>query len=231
MDIIHPNYPIVKKFMKTPSQPKRTYRSTRRQAQARETRAQILAVARKLFIANGYAGATIEAIAQESGVAAETVFAIFGNKRTILARLVEIAVGGDDQPVPLLKRAGPQAVLKEPDPARQIGMFAQDISAILERVAPLFEIVRMAAKTVPDIAELLQNLLQVRFTNISFFVRRLSEHGLFREGLDGLQAAETVWAITSPEVFQLLTRDRGWPPEQFTAWLGETLTRLLLPDS
>ena len=215
--------------MTQPSSLKRVYNSTRRQAQARETRMQILSAARKLFIAYGYAGATIEAIAQEAGVAAETVFAIFGNKRTILVRLVDVAVGGDDQPIPLLQRSGPQATLQESDPTRQLHLFAQDISTILERVAPLFEVLRMAAKTEPDIAELLKNLLQERFKNMTFFVQSLFAHGPLQQGLEQVQAAEIVWTITSPEVFRLLTQDRGWSREQYIAWLGSTLVRLLLP--
>jgi TetR/AcrR family transcriptional regulator of autoinduction and epiphytic fitness len=215
--------------MTQPTSPKRAYNSTRRQAQARETRMQILTAARKLFIAYGYAGATIEAVAQEAGVAAETVFAIFGSKRTILARLMDVTVGGDDQPVPLLQRSGPQATLQESDPTCQLQLFAQDITTILERVAPLFEVLRMAAKTEPDIAELLKNLLQERFKNMMFFVQSLFSHGPMRQGLVQVQSAEIVWTLSSPEVFRLLTQDRGWSREQYIAWLGDTLVRLLLP--
>jgi AcrR family transcriptional regulator len=42
--------------------PKREYDSSRRQAQAKETRRHILEAARKLFMERGYAGATAEAI-------------------------------------------------------------------------------------------------------------------------------------------------------------------------
>jgi AcrR family transcriptional regulator len=215
--------------MTQPFKPKRQYNSTRRQAQARETRRQIVDAARRLFSERGYTGATIEAIAQEAGVAPETIFAVFGNKRTILANLIDISVGGDDQPVPLLQRPRPQTVLQEHDPVRQLHMFAQDISEILERVAPIFEIMRLAAKTEPDIAELLKNLLKVRFQNMATFVSHLSAHSPLREGLDDAQASEIVWAITSPEVFSLLIVDRGWSRVQYHQWLGDTLTRLLLP--
>lgn len=209
--------------------PKRQYRSTRRQEQARQTRRQIIAAARKLFIEFGYAGATIEAIAQEAGVAPETVFAIFGNKRTILASLIGVSVGGDDLPIPLLQRAGPQSVLREQDPIQQLHLFAQDISAILERVAPIFEIMRMAAKTEADIADLLTDRLEERLQNLGTFVQHLSAHSPLREGLDTAQATEIVWAITSPEVYNLLTVDRGWSREQYAGWLADSLVRLLLP--
>ena len=185
--------------MTQPTEPKRPYNSTRRRAQAGETRRQIVETAFRLFKERGYAGATIEAIAQEAGVAPETIYAIFGNKRTILMQLVQISVGGDDEAIPLLQRPGPQMVLQEQDPNRQVQLFAQDMAGILQRVAPVFEIMRLAAKTEPDIAELLTNLLNERLENLGRFVRSLSAHGPLRDGLDQFQATEIVWTITSPK--------------------------------
>lgn len=209
--------------------PKRKYNSTRRQAQARETRRQILEAARGLFIEFGYAGTTIEAIAQGGNVAPETIFSSFGNKRTILARLMDISVGGDDQPISLMQRPGPQTVLRESDPARQLELFAADISGILARVAPMFAVVRMAAKTEPEIAELLAGLLEERLANMTQFVQSVASHSGLREGLDVVQAAETVWTLTSPEVYNLFTVDRGWSQAQYSRWLADALIRLLLP--
>jgi AcrR family transcriptional regulator len=215
--------------MTQPEKPKRRYNSTRRRAQARETRRQITEAARKLFTERGYTGATIEAVAQEAGVAPETIYAVFGNKRAILAHLIDISIGDDDEPILLLQRPGPQAVFQEQDPRQQLHLFAQDISAILERVAPIFEIMRFAAKTESDIADLLQNILRERLQNMELLVQHLSEQGPLKEGVVDLQAAETVWTLTSPEVFRLLTVDRAWTSEHYIQWLADTLTRLLLP--
>ena len=211
--------------------PKRKYNSTRRQEQARETRRRILDAALTLFTRHGYSGATIEAIAQEAGVSPLTIFGVFGNKVTVLTELVAASVGGDDQPIPLLQRPGPQAVLQETNPVRKIERFAQDISDILERVHPLFEIMRMAAKTEPDIADLLNNRLEARFRNLSVFVASLSTQASLRDGLDELSATETVWAIAGPDMYRLLTIDRGWTKEHYSQWLGDSLIRLLLPLS
>jgi AcrR family transcriptional regulator len=208
---------------------KRKYHSSRRQEQAQETRQRILAAALKLFSTHGYAGATVEAIAQEAGVAPLTIYAGFGNKRSILASLIDVSVGGDERPIPLLQRPGPQSVLREKNPTRQIHDFAADISNILERVAPLFEIMRMAAKTETEIAEMLKSILEKRLHNIGVFVQHVSANTSLREGLDNFQATELVWAIASPEVYRLLTVDRGWSKARFSIWLGDTLTRLLLP--
>ena len=215
--------------MTEPDRPKRKYQSRRRQEQAQETKRLILAAALKLFTQYGYAGATIEAIAQEAGVSPLTVYAAFGNKLTILSDLIGVSVGGDDQPIPLLQRAGPQSVLQEKNPINQVQWFARDITDILERMAPIFEIMRMAAKTEPDIADALDRVLEERFKNLSVFVQSLTAHTHLREGLADRQATETVWAIASPEVYRLLVIDRGWAKARFSQWLGDSLIRLLLP--
>jgi len=208
---------------------KRKYDSSRRKAQARQTRLQITEAAYKLFVERGYAGATIEAIAQEAGVAQETVYAIFGSKRKILAFLLDISVGGDDQPVRILDRREPQAVLHDTDQKRQLAMFAKGITEILIRAAPIVEIMRNAAKIEPEIAELLENMLKERLQNMTSFAQSVADNGPLQVGLDEAQAGEMVWAMTSPELFQLLTIDRGWTKEKYTQWLTDVLPRLLLP--
>lgn len=208
---------------------KRPYNSSRRKEGALQTRRQIVEAARDLFITHGYAGATLEAIAAQAGVAVETVYAAFGSKRAILSALIDMSVVGDEQPVPLLEREGPQAVAHETDQRRQVAMFAAGIAEIMQRMAPLFELMRAAAKTEPDIAELENSILDSRLEGMTFFVHALLQNGPLRDGLTSEAAAETVWALTSGEVFTLLTGTRGWSEAAYTRWLTETLTRLLLP--
>jgi len=215
--------------MSNSARPRRAYNSTRRQAQARQTRQQIADAARKLFIQRGYAGATIEAIAQEAAVAPETVYAVFGSKHKILRRVLDTAVGGDDAPIHLLDRPEPQAVFRETDQRRQLGQFARNIAAIIERVAPVFEIMVIAAKTEPDIADLVKHALEERWHNLQTMIQHVAANGPLREGLDLAQAADTVWTLTSAEVFLLLTVNRGWTRDQYADWLADSLIRLLLP--
>ncbi len=211
------------------SQPrKRSYDSTRRRAQAQATRLRILAAAHALFTERGYSGTTIEAIAQHARVAPETVFSAFGSKRALLKSVIGMAVGGDEQATPLLLRPGPQAVLDEPEPARKLELFAQDIADILERVSPLFDVMRIAAKTEAEIDALLQEILDERMLTLGRFVRSLASSHPLREGMTQAQASETVWLVTSPEIYRLLTTDRGWSKTRYAGWLVETLARLLL---
>lgn len=215
--------------MKSSISSKRTYNSGRRKEQARQTRRQIIEAARKMFIARGYSGATMESIAQEAGVAVETVYASFGGKQAILTNLLGVSLVGDDEPTPLLLRPGPLAVQQEKDQIHQIQLFAAGMAEIMGRVAPLFEVMRAAAKTEPEIAEMFQKMLSERAEAMKFFVNALLSNGPLQDGLTLDQAAETVWAITSGEVYTLLVIDRRWTIKKYKKWLTNALAKLILP--
>jgi AcrR family transcriptional regulator len=208
---------------------RRDYRSPRRAEQAHETRRRILEAARGLFVERGYAPTTIATIAAQAGVAPETVYAAFGSKPVLLQELIGVAVRGDDDSRPLLERPGPQAVRGAPDQRTQLRLFAEDITSILERVGPLFEVLASAAGADPDIAALHQDVVKMRVRNMRVMVGWLAAKGPLRDGLTLDTAAETVNAITSPHVYGLLTRERRWSRRRFVGWLGETLAAVLLP--
>ena len=134
--------------------PKRAYDSSLRRRQAGETRARILDAAERLFADRGYVATTVESIAAEAGVATDTVYAGFRTKAGVLHSLLDVRVGGDESPVRLLDRPGPQAVRAQPSQRKQIEAFAADIAGVLERARPVDEIMRNAAAVDPEIAGL-----------------------------------------------------------------------------
>ncbi len=205
--------------------PRRAYRSERRREQAAETRERVLAAAAKLFAERGYESATVTGIAEEAGVAPETIYAVFRNKRTLLGELIGMAVRGGEQ-APLLEQTGPAAVAATRDQQEQVRIFAADISRRLERVGPLLGVLAMAARSDPELAEMLAAIHANRLENLRFFVGALAANGPLRVDADA--ALDTVWALASPELSQLLTGTRGWSRERYAAWLAESLTALLL---
>ncbi len=108
-------------------------------------------------------------------------------------------------------------------------LFARGMADVMERAAPVFEVMPVAAKTEPEIARRVKHLYPERLDNMTTVARHFAAHGPLRDGLDEGRAAETVWATTSPELFQLLAEYRGRSKERYSQWLGDTLTRLLLP--
>ncbi len=209
--------------------PRRRYKSAIRQEQAGETRARILAAARKLFLERGYVATSIEAIAREAGVATQTVYAAYGNKRTVLARLMDVSLGGDDQPVGVLERREPQRMRNEPDQRAQLRMMAHGIREIMERAGPIFDVMRSAGTAEPEVAALYGRIQDERRRNMARVVGWVAENGPLRDGLSMDDAADIVWTLTSAEVHRLLTADRGWPEERYERWLGDTLIASMLP--
>lgn len=203
----------------------RSYRSEHRREQAEQTRQRVLDAAAMLFEERGFNGASVAAIAERAGVSEETVYARFQNKRTLLGELVGRAVrGGDPRPVP--EQDGPRALAATTDQHEQLRLFAADIVLRLERAAPIVAIVSGAARSEPELADLLAQLHAVRLKNLAVLVDALAANAPLRLPAD--QAVETVWALTSPELHQLLVRVRGWTRHRYTHWLAESLDTLLL---
>jgi AcrR family transcriptional regulator len=209
--------------------PRRPYASALRTEQARQTRARMLDAAQRVFGDKGYASSTIEAIASEAGVAVDTVYARFGSKRGLLSALMDVRVGGDDEPIDLLDRSGPQGVRLEPNQKRQLDAFAKDITLVIERARPVDDIMRGAAAVDSEIAALRGRIQEQRFQNMLKFVSWVTANGRLRGGMSEEAAAAIVWSVTSPEMHRLLRVDRAWTVERYTEWLADTLTLTLLP--
>src|ERR1700694_4992500 len=91
---------------RAPGKRARAYHSPARHRQAEETRQRITGAAQTLLVEKGFDGTTIDAIAREAGVAVQTVYAIFGSKRGIVAGLMDQARFGPDHAEAGLRGAG-----------------------------------------------------------------------------------------------------------------------------
>jgi hypothetical protein len=59
-------------------------------------------------------------------------------------------------------------------------------------------------------------------------IDHLAGTGRLRPELPRDEAADTVWAVNSTEVYAMLTQVRGWTDGRYERWLASTLRRLLL---
>jgi AcrR family transcriptional regulator len=200
----------------------------RRRERARATRRRVLDAAHALFIERGYVATTIDAIAERADVSPETVYATFGNKRTVLAELVDISIAGDADAPPVMDQAAVQALRNEPDQRVRLRMLAALGRSILERRSAVDAVVTGAAASDPDIAALRDRGRTERFAGQRELLRMVVGDGRLQDGLDLETGAAVLYAIGSPETYQSLTVDRGWSADRFERWYAETLERLLL---
>ena len=207
----------------------RPYDASRRQQRAAENQERALEVARRLFAERGYAETTMEEIATASKVAVPTLYAAFQSKRGVLSRLLDRLVSGEPSGPPILQTAGARAVFAEPDRRRALALFAAHMGVIQERIGPIYEVMKSAARTEADAAELFARVQKNRYANLEAVAARLSERGPLRQNLTVEEAARTIWVLASPEVRQMLVTQAGWSSERYQAWLGETLAAAILP--
>ncbi len=210
---------------------RRSYDSPRRRAQARATRQAILDAARELFIERGYVATTIDAVAEAADVSPETIYAVFGTKRALLSELIDVSIAGDGAARPVLEQEWVQEMRDEPDPRRRLSILARNSRSILERRAPIDEVVRGAAAADPDIAALWRRGKAQRFADQRELLRIVAGETGLPAGTDLQTGADILYAIGSPETYLLLVADRGWSSLAFERWYDATLALLLLGSS
>jgi AcrR family transcriptional regulator len=199
---------------------RRTYRSPRRQQQAAETRAAVLAAATTLFGTRGWSATGMRDVAREASVSVETVYANFRSKTELLMAAIDIGVVGDDAPVPLAQR--PEfAHLSAGDLSERIATAARLITAINLRISGLRRALGEAAASEPELAAKLTEAENRRRVNIRQGMELITGRGVGDEERDG------VWAITGVDVFHLLTGTAGWSVQRYEKWVADMLSTLL----
>jgi AcrR family transcriptional regulator len=204
-------------------------RRTRRSERAEKTRQRILDAATALFDDQGYALTTIEAVARRADVAIETVYSRFRNKANLLAAILEPAIVGATDGRDLFDRPEMAEIRDCQDARTQVRMLAHFSRGILERTYVPHRILRSAASADPNAAELQRRDAKRRGDSQRIYIDMLLATAPLRLTPD--DAAATYSALSNPSTYALLVGERGWTPDHFEQWLGDSLTLLLLPNS
>jgi AcrR family transcriptional regulator len=185
-----------------------------------------LDAADELFIVAGYAATTMQAIADQAGVAVQTVYAAFGTKRELLRQLIERSLTGDDDPLPITERAAAQSIAVEPERRRRAELGAALSRSITERVAPLVRVATEAAASDSELATMMEAVKAARR-------REMTTSAALLAGPDGLQvepheAAATLYVLYSPQVADMLMGDYGWSAERYETWLARMILQTVI---
>src|SRR5207249_7386117 len=144
--------------------------------------------------------------------------------------LVETAPSGADQPVPALEREGVKEIRAEPDARRKLRLFARVVHLLLERLAPIWQVVREAAPTDAELRAFVAELQERHAGSMRLVIEHVGEAGRLRPGISKEIARDVLWAMNSPEFYRLLVVGRHWTGEEFENWLADAWQRLLLDD-
>jgi AcrR family transcriptional regulator len=205
----------------TSSVARRRYRSPLREAQAAATRARILDAALEEFVARGYPGTSVAAIARTAGVSPETIYATFGTKRGIIdALLAEVDAEGRPQ------RAAALSAQRGGGPRVELEVLAEVASDFWAAHGSLVRLLRQGVGD-PEIGQEWLRRQSARRELLHGLVATWPA-GTLRKGLDVAEASDVAWALTSDELYELLVNVRGWSFERYVEWMKQALRRELL---
>jgi AcrR family transcriptional regulator len=185
---------------------------------------QILAVATEQFRALGYAGTTMSAIAAAAGVSVPTVELAFGTKASLLKEVIDVAIAGDDEPVPVLERPW-AAQIQQTTAGQFLTQVAGVLVATAERSDALVLAAFEAARSDERLAPLAAQLKAQRAVTAAWIVDGIAARAPLRT--DRADAIDTLWLLMDPAVFDRLTADRSWTARRFGAWFADSALRLL----
>ncbi|MDQ3661076.1 MAG: TetR/AcrR family transcriptional regulator [Actinomycetota bacterium] len=208
----------------------RKYDSSRRREQARQTRRAVLDAARRLFLDRGYAETTLPAVAAAAGVSVETIYKGFANKTGLLKAVFDVAIVGDDEPIPMLERDLVRRIRAEPDPRRKLAIYGEHLSEAGPRASALQLLMRGAAVSDREAARMWDQMLTERLTGMTHFARELHEGGHLRTDMSIEDATDILFTYNSVELYDLLVIQREWTNERYGRFIADALIGALLPQ-
>jgi len=188
----------------------------------------VVTEAQRLFERDGYAGTSVAAIASAAGVALKTVYLIFGSKPGVLRAVWHRVLRGERDDLPVGEQDWFHEVMQEGDPRRRLLRNAHNSRVVKERAGAIMEVIRAAAPGDPEIGELWRRIQTDFHANQRAIIESLADEGALAPGLGADTAADVLWALNHPTLYQLFTAERGWTAERYERWLGDLLVSQLL---
>ncbi|MFI0350395.1 TetR/AcrR family transcriptional regulator [Actinomadura sp. 9N407] len=205
-------------------------RPSKRAQKAQETRRRILEAASQLFVRDGYGATNLQEIADRAGVAVQTIYFVFGNKRTLLKELVDVTIAGDDEPVATMDRRWYIDALSTATAQDMLRAYVTGTTSVLERAAPIGKMLEAASASDPEVAALWPQEIDPRYVVSQRAAEALIGKPGAQAGLSAEDAADLLYGLLSPELYLLFVRERGWSSERWEQWAAKTLHAQLCSD-
>jgi AcrR family transcriptional regulator len=173
----------------------------------------------------------MRAIAAVAGVSVPTVELLFGTKARLLKAAIDVAIAGDDEAVPMLERSWTSAAVAATGADEFLVIVARVIGAAQARSAGLVLAAFEGSSKDPELAELTEQMIRQRAITAQWIVDGLAGKADLREELTRQDAADTVWLLMEPAVFDRLVRHRHWTVDRYQDWFARTARRLLVADT
>lgn len=195
-----------------------------RSIQRERAREVVREAAEELFLADGYAGTPVTAIAKRAGVAEKTVYNLFETKSGLLLDLFRERVlgeGGEE----LAGRHREVSELVEGEAI--ISEFCSINRDVAERAIPMLRVVMEAAAVDSEVASRLAAQEEHRKQDQTYLLDALERRGHLRDDKTRDELTQDLWLAAAPELV-IKSLDAGWSLDRHSVWLTEVLEAILL---
>jgi AcrR family transcriptional regulator len=200
-------------------------RIDRRERMALQTRADILQAARRLFAERGYAATSVNDIAEEAGVALQTIYSRLGSKRGIVMALIDVIdeeAGVPEAAAAVMTASTPEEVLRAQNRLTR---------GLQERCGDIVGALIAAAAVEPEVEQAVEVGLRRHRDGARLTIEKISELGGLRHDLAPEHAIALLSAATAHDAwYELVLAHRlSWDEAERT--LNDALTRAILGPS
>jgi AcrR family transcriptional regulator len=200
----------------------RPYHSSLREEQAERTKLLIAEAAREQFVATGWAGTSVRAVATAAGVSEATVYAVYGSKAGLAVTLVDSADAVAD-----VERTLSELAAAGGDPRRQLAAFIAFDRRLFERGGDGLRVMIEGMRNEPALAAAYEEGRGRGERNRREVFSRWPA-ATRRSGVS-VQRALDVYAITvSIQSYDVATQERGWAPDRVERWWLDSLAGQIL---
>jgi AcrR family transcriptional regulator len=208
---------------------KRSYDASRRRERARARRLAVVLTARDLFERDGFRRTTIEAIAARTNVSAKSVYLAFGSKAAVAKAVFDIALAGDDEPVPIAERAAMRAIRDQPDARRKIAMFVDGLAQRQARSARVQILIRDGRHADDALTPIWEQMNEEGLVGMTMLGQQLLKTGQLRDGIDIDEVRDVLWNYLAIDNFERFVLHRGWSLERYADWMSRAITSAICP--
>jgi AcrR family transcriptional regulator len=196
---------------------KRSYDSSLRKEKALENRKKVLAVAKKLFEKKGFKTTSLADIAEDSGLAKPTLYALFASKDGILLEILDSALSE--------KTFGElvSEVYRGTTCLERFQSTAKLSRTLYEAESSVLSLFQGASLLSPEIKNFQKKMESRRYERQKESVEESYGKGFFKKKFGLKEVRDIIWSLTSRDLYKLFVLERKWTPSQYETWLADTL--------
>lgn len=195
-----------------------------RRERAGQTRARIIDAAYRLFSRHGYEATTMQAVADEAGVAVQTVYFTFHTKGGLLTAIETRAVDGGEEGTDWHERRH-RELLEEGDPQKVVARWVSASAVVLQRITAFVALLGASLQMDPESVERRE---RGRDRWFQLLIDRLVALDALKAERGPSRSFDVARALVRVEAYQDMTQRWGWTEQEWIEWVSGVMIRELL---